>query len=181
MSNLAVKAVVALALPAVAFFAGVWVMQKVSGRQSQKDDPKPLNQRILGYDEDEAKAYWDALAEKKDLAAERLFLELDLVFPFLYGGALAAGLLMVWAALGRTFHPASILAPVAITVLADWTENLVQWGQLRRFTSGMALEAGWIRIASTATTVKLLFFAGSYLLIAGLVVWAFKAHSLPAR
>jgi hypothetical protein len=42
-------------------------------------------------------------------------------------------------------------------MLADWTENLVQLAQLRRYArdGADALQGGWIGIASAATTMKL--------------------------
>jgi len=50
------------------------------------------------------------------------------------------------------------MGPVAVTVLADWTENLLQLGQLRRYTEDgeAGLQPGWIRIASAATNLKML-------------------------
>ena len=74
--------------------------------------------------------------------------------------------------LGRSFHPAWVIAPVAITVLADWTENLVQIGQFRRYVADneATLQASWTHIASTATILKLLFYSGSSVFLLGLVV-----------
>jgi hypothetical protein len=62
------------------------------------------------------------------------------------------------------------MAPVAITVLADWTENLVQLAQLGRYCSAQPLQAGWIRVASAATSLKLSFFTASSLFLLTLVV-----------
>jgi hypothetical protein len=176
-------ALVMLAIPVLAFLGGGWIVTKRSGReivleQIRKTNQKPLNQRLT-YDKEAFRTYWSAL-DGAARQAEQRFLELDLVFPFLYGGALAASLLLAWAALGRPFNPAWLLAPVAITLLADWTENLVQFDQVHRYLAGgeTALQADWVRIASIATTLKLLFFGGTSLFLVALVgrllVRAFK-------
>lgn len=162
-----VNAVVMLLLPAAVFFGGGWIMAKMSGRVLMKQE-KPLNQRF-GYDVEAVQRAWQAFDERA-LGAERRFLELDLVFPFLYGGALATGLLLGWASLGRRFNPAWLLVPIAITLLADWTENLVQLGQLSRFSAGQVLQKSWIQVASTATATKLLFLCVSCLMLLSLLV-----------
>jgi hypothetical protein len=176
--NLILRAILMLALPAAVFFGGVAIMKKVTDYQQVKNrassapnpcDRKPLDQR-LGYDAGAVDRYWGALDGAR--TAEQHFLEVDLLFPFLYGGALAASLLLAWSMLGRPFSPAWIMAPVAITMLADWTENLVQLAQLRRYSTGgaHALQAGWIRVASAATSLKLTFFSASSLFLLTLVV-----------
>jgi hypothetical protein len=178
MSNLAVNVITILALPLVVFQSGVWIMSEMSGRQyvvqrllqvAALEDRTPLNQR-LGYDVKAVDHHWGALDDTARGAEER-FLELDLVFPFLYGAALAASLLMAWTTLSKPFSPVWLITPVAITLLADWTENLVQLGQLRRYADGgkAALQASWIQIASIATVLKLSFFIGSSLFLIGLV------------
>jgi hypothetical protein len=173
MGNLVVKAILLLALPTVVFVSGVYIMSKLSGREYVTyPDAKPLNQRIAGYDLDEVSRYWGALDDNARTIEQR-FLEMDLVFPFFYGAALASALLFAWAALGRPFHPVWLLSPIAITVLADWTENLVQLDQLRLYgESGKAgLQSAWIQIASAATIMKLVFFYGASLLLFFLAVW----------
>jgi hypothetical protein len=179
MSKLAVNVIIMLTLPVVVFLLGRWVMSEMSNRQyvmqrleaAAKDDRKPLNVR-LGYDLHAVSRHWAVLKEATLLRAEQRFLELDLIFPFFYGAALATSLLMAWAALGRPFSPAWLIAPVAITVLADWTENLVQLRQLSRYIDGgeAALQSGWIQLASVATVMKLVFFVGSSLFLGGLVL-----------
>lgn len=158
-----IAAIVMLALPAAAFVGGAWIMNKMSGRN---EVPQPPINKSFHYDRDDVVAYWQAF---KDVYTEKKFLELDLIFPFLYGGTLAASLLMVWASLGRSLSPAWIIAPVAVILLADWTENLVQLKQLGHFLRQEALQDGWIRIASTATALKLTFFYASWLLLFFLV------------
>ncbi|HEY3570204.1 MAG TPA: hypothetical protein VGP73_19885 [Thermoanaerobaculia bacterium] len=163
-----------LAIPLLLFYGGAWVLTKASGRdlvvkQLSAAGQKPLSQR-RSYDAAAFQNYW-AVLDDSARRAEQRFLELDLLFPFVYCGGLAAGLLMAWAALGRTFNPAWLLAPVGLTLLADWTENLLQLDQLKRFLAGGAqtLQEGWIRIASAATTLKLLSFGATSVLLIGLV------------
>jgi hypothetical protein len=169
-----------IVLPAAVLLAGAWIMAMMCARNyviqrvAQLPDPKdrkPLNQRLRGYDADAVERYWSAF-DAKARRSEQCFLALDLVFPLLYGSALFISLFMAWTTLGRPIHPIWITAPVAITVLADWTENLVHIGQLRRYTDGSAaaLHSGWIRVASAATVLKLTSFAGTTLLLAGLIV-----------
>lgn len=177
MENLFVRIIAALALPTVVFAGGAWAMSAISGRAYVKEqlhsaaeaDQKPLNQR-LGYDAAAVSRHWGALDEKSH-SIERHFLQLDLIFPFLYGASLATSLLIVWAAIGRPFSAAWLVIPVVITLLADWTENLVQLDQLQRFMDGSALQPGWVQIASVATIFKIVFFAGSSLLVIGLVIF----------
>jgi hypothetical protein len=178
MDNFVVKAVVLLVLPTLVIIGGAYFLSKLSGQERAKplicvrmrcDDRTGLGLRIFGYDLDAVSRHWGAL----DLDTERRALEIDLIFPFLYGGALATALLLAWAALDRPFHPVWLILPIAITVVADWAENLVQLSQLRLFNSirKVGLQFGWIRIASAATTTKLVFYSCSSLLLIGLVAW----------
>lgn len=169
MSRPIVAAIVMLALPVAAFVGGAWIMNEMSGRQ---DVPKPPLNRRFHYGKEDAEKYWNAF--KNEIGTEQTFLEMDLVFPFLYGGALAASLLMAWAWLGRAYNPFWILLPLFLTLLADWTENLVQLGQLKRHLAGIGLQDGWIQVASTATALKLSFFYASWLalfFLVGLLLW----------
>jgi hypothetical protein len=175
MNNLALETILMLALPLVVFVSGAWIMARLSHRQCvvdqlnrsgvRKNDRNPLKQR-LGYDIEAVQRHWGAL-DAVALGSERTFLQLDLIFPFFYGAALMASLMMAWSTLGRPFRPVWIIAPVVFTMLADWTENLVQLSQLRRYLKGgeVTLQAGWIQIASTATILKFLLFTGSLLSI----------------
>lgn len=187
MSKIVLEAIIIIALPVIVFQGGAWLMAAISGRQYVLDqlqmapeaDRTPLNKR-LHYDVDSVQRHWGALDDRA-LRAEQRFLELDLVFPLLYGGALAFALLMTRAALGWTFSSAWLLAPVLITVLADWTENLTQLSQLKHYLTSppTALQADWIRVASFATLVKLIFVSGSFLvllvLVAVMLLRAFKS------
>jgi hypothetical protein len=168
----------ALVLPVTVFLSGGQILLRASGRDRlarpalNAPDPnrKPLGQR-LGYSDRDAASYWKTL-EADGRAAETRFLELDLIFPFFYAGALACGLLLARAMLGRPFPAAWIGVPVAMVMIADWTENLVQLDQLAGYDAGKALQSGWIRVASTATTVKLLVGGILFLGLAVLVLVA---------
>lgn len=171
------KALLLLAVPAAVFLVGVWAMDKLVGREAVKrqlrekasiEDRKPLYQRLLGYDADAVARHWGAL-DKSALKIEQNFLKIDLVFPFLYGAALVGALLIAWSSLERPFHSVWLVSPVVIAALADWTENLVQLAQLRRYVEKAGLQPGWIQIASFATSVKLVVFAGACLLLVYLV------------
>lgn len=176
-----------LLLPVVVTGVGAWVLNKASSRHLVKkqlenappEDRKALNQR-LRYDRDAVSRHWGALAggdpahrskaQAEALQAEKRFLDLDLGFPFFYGAALAASLLLARAWLGLPYHAAWFVAPVAVAALADWTENLVLRSQLSRFKDegAEALDGAWIQAASVATFLKLAFFTGSFLLVVAL-------------
>jgi len=164
MNRAIVAAVVMIIIPVVAFFGGGWIMDELSGR---KEVPKPRLNLRFHYDREAAETYWKAF---KDIGTEQKFLEMDLIFPFLYVGALAAGLLMAWARLGRPFHPVWILLPLFIVLVADLTENLVQIGQLERHLAGTGVQDDWIQVASTATALKLSFLGASALALVFLAV-----------
>jgi hypothetical protein len=137
--------------------------------------------RIGGYDAAAFDRYWNAL-DGEARARERYFLQLDLVFPLLYGAGLAAALFLAREALGRPLHLAWLLAPVALTVAADWTENLVHLDQARRHVEegGAGLHPGWIQAASAATMVKLGFFTLTCVLLLGLAAWLVVRRAGPA-
>jgi hypothetical protein len=181
MASIFLRAIMLLALPTVVNIGSGYIMGRLSGSEQitkrlsdyAKDcaDRKMLGLRWLGYNSKEVGRHWGALdAETQE--DERRALELDLAFPFIYGGSIAAALLLAWAALGRPFNPAWLVAPIAITMIADWIENLVQLSQLRLFAAAgeAGLHPGWIRVASAATMTKLLFFSVSSLLLIGLVI-----------
>jgi len=69
------------------------------------------------------------------------------------------------------------MIPVAVTVLADWTENLVQLRELDHFVRGELQQDSWIQVASIATITKLIFVSASSLLLLSLSVWVF-VHTL---
>jgi hypothetical protein len=161
------KAIAVLALPVVVFHGGAWLMNRLSGRKQVPE--RPINRRFR-YGKREVVEYWRAF---QDLGTEKRFLQLDLVFPLLYVGALAISMAMAWTAREEhPFHLAWIVIPLAVTLLSDWTENLVQLDQLKKFRDGgpPALDAGRIRLASTATALKLSFFIGCWLILLSLIV-----------
>lgn len=184
MGNLFMRSVFVVALPIAVFTGGAWMMAQISGRElvlnhlrqhAALQDQTPLNQR-LHYDTDAVQRHWGAL-EPVTLATERHFLELDLVFPLLYGTAFAVSLLIAWAALGRPFNPAWLIALIGIMIVSDWTENLVLLGQLRHFDGEVSsLQSTWIAVASIATLLKLTFFG-----LASIAVVVLAAMSLRSQ
>lgn len=167
---LLIKRLAVLGLPVALFLVGGSLLMHLTGRdqfpQTSAPESVPLHFRLGGYDGAEVQAYWGWLGPEGQLA-ERRFLELDLVFPLLYGGAILIALLRFWDWLGRPFAPLWLLAPVAMTLVADWTENLLQWQQLRLLLSE-PVQAKWIALASLATTIKMISFALSCLLLLAL-------------
>ncbi|HET7462228.1 MAG TPA: hypothetical protein VFJ82_13310 [Longimicrobium sp.] len=175
-----------VAIPAVTFVIPGKLMERWSGRAQvrraldravadgtlQREDAAYLNLRLRGYSLSAFRRYFGAM-DDRTRSVEAKFLEMDLVFPFIYGGGLAAALLMAWAALGRPVHPGWVVAPVLILVLADWTENLATLGQIRRWNAGgpAALQPAWVRVASLATTVKCVFIAVTVLLVVAMAAW----------
>lgn len=171
-------------LPYATFRAGTLLLGLLSGWKDRQEvarrlkgldkaDRKPLNQRIQGYDRPAVRRFWGALALDPDLLpSEERSLRLDLFFPLLYGAAFTASLLLAWRDRERSWAFAGLLIPVAIYMAADWTENLAQLKQLRlyRQKGPNALQPSGIRVASRATSVKLLFFVGCLLLVV-FVLW----------
>lgn len=164
------KVLTILALPLVVSLCGGWLMLEMSKSGMPSSEGTPLYQR-LGYDINVVARYWNAF-KPTALNAEQHFLRLDLIFPLFYGAAFGISLYLTWDMLGRPFSPLWIIAPVAITALADWTENLIQLNQLKQYREHgeAALQANLIQIASLATCIKLIFFYSSALFLVGLVV-----------
>lgn len=178
MIRLFAQMVVVVVLPVAAFVLGGWLMSQVVDRQyllnrlstAGAADSKPLGQRLT-YDADAVKRHWDKL-DPRGREIARQVLEIDLVYPCLYGGALIFSLAIAWWILGRPLNFFWVAAPVLVTMIADWCENLVQLSQLARYENigSDALEPQWIRIASVATTLKLSFVAISGILLLMLVI-----------
>jgi len=178
MIRLFAQMIVVVVLPVAAFVLGGWLMSQVVDREyllnrlstDSAADSKPLGQR-LAYDADAVRRHWAALDPRGREVARQL-LEIDLVYPCLYGGALIFSLAIGWWILGRPLNFFWVAAPVLVTMFADWCENLVQLSQLGRYEriGPGALEPQWIRIASVATTLKLSFVAISGLLLLILVI-----------
>lgn len=168
------KAFLLLATPIALLLGGAAIMARLSGREAPAglkcrgaDSETPLNQRLCGYGAEAVAAHWKTFSAPR-MEAEKRFLKLDLAFPFLYGGALLASLLLARAWIGRPFGAHWLVILVGIVVIADWIENSVQLGQLDRWSqagtkaSVSALQAGWIQVASFATIVKLWGFLGAF-------------------
>jgi hypothetical protein len=174
-------ALIVLFAPLVVFIVGAWSQAKWSGQdkiasrlaeEALPKDAKPLYLRLKGYDVEAVNGRWSKLREL--LSNERRFLELDLVFPILYGtafflSALAARKILDGRLPGLWSSP---MISIAITVIADWTENVIQLGQLKRFTDPAkpGLQAMQIAVASTATTIKLVSFALTIVLLIALAL-----------
>lgn len=181
MGKLILESIFILGLPIVVFLGGGLVLSEMSGRGKRIPDSvapadrKPINRRLT-YDAAAVQRYWKALDDAELLGAEHRFLEMDLAFPFLYCGAFAVSLLTMWASLGRPFSPAWIVAPLLFLLLADWTENLTQLRQMKRYMAGAGLQADWIKVASTATLLKILLFYGVGMGLLALVVLRLFKH-----
>lgn len=158
-------------LPIVVLVGGAGIMTILSGHEyvtqqlrekADSKDRKELNRRFLGYDTNAVARHWGVLDERA-LQSERRILQLDLVFPLFYGAALAIALWQAWTAVGKTLSPVWLVILVAVTMIADWAENLIQLSQLQLYMENGkdALQPGWIQIGSAATIVKLLFFTGA--------------------
>ena len=165
--------IVMLAIPTFFYVVGGLILNNASGREPALKQLQAANQMPLGrklfYGKADFQDYWNALKDPTARGAEQRFLKLDLFFPFVYCGALAASLLIGRSALGWPSSPVWLLAPVVATMLADWTENLLQLGQIKRLLAREALQEPWIWAASAATTLKWLFLAGTSVLLLRLV------------
>jgi hypothetical protein len=182
MGSAFLKLLFVIAMPMAVFALAAALMMHMTGRdqfpQSSMPESAPLNLRLNGYNTAAASTYWQWLGTDGRLA-ERRFLEADMIFPFVYGGAMLVSILLAWTALGRPFDPTLLIAPVVVTVIADWIENLVHWRQLRNFLQSEPIQTMWIQIGSIATSTKLVFLWMSFLLIVGFGIWMF-IHELMA-
>lgn len=186
MANIFFNAALALAFPVTLLFGRNQVLSHASGRtdamnhgcERTGEAPTPLNLRWFCYGTEAVKAYWSWL-KPAGRQAEDTFLTLNLLFPFLYGGALAVSVRWVWMATGRPFHPAWILTPLAIVIVADWTEHLIQLAQLRYYLSpnGRRVQDLWIRMSGCATIIKLWLTSGLYVSLARLVISMIVTYS----
>jgi len=184
------RSLIAFLLPMVVFLLGAGVMIGVSrhvqvSRQLNllpgETDRQPLNQRLTGYDLETVRRQWSIFTPEVSGArlagemrrSEKLILQLDLVFPLIYGASFLFSYGLIWTQLGRPRAARWMILPVAITVVADWTENLIHLHQLQRHAAGgaEALQREWMQVASLATSLKLSFFAVSGLLGLVLIGW----------
>jgi hypothetical protein len=171
-----------MAFPIVIFLGGSQALTRVSGRANAR--VKPLGERWYGYNERDVKEYLDALGEGGRVTETR-YLALDLLFPFLYGGSLAASLIWLWTMNGRAFSPVFTITPVAVAMISDWTENVLQLHELSKYAkhTPAGLSSVCIGFASAATITKLAFTGISSLLVLALVIvqaeLALTARSAP--
>jgi hypothetical protein len=146
-------------LPFAVLLGGFLVFPKLSGRDAvrellQEDTP---DKRFRGYDLGVIQSQWDRLAAAGLLRTEQRAFQLDLVYACLYSGAFAVSFWIAWSALGRPFNLLwiLILALPVFVCLADWAEDLILLGQIKRHPAG--LQRDRIRAASIATRLKILF------------------------
>lgn len=131
---------------------------------------KALNPRWLGSGLDAAKRCWSWINEAARQATEK-FPARSVLFPFVYGCALAVNLWWAWETLGHPFYPAWIVAPLAMILTADWTEHLLQLAQLSHSVSTSQGRAQnlWLELSGCAITITLWLTLGLYLRLMGLV------------
>ena len=190
MRPVLLRSLIAFLLPMVVFLAGAGVMIGASGhlqvsRQLNllpgQMDREPLNQRLSGYDLETVRRQWSIftpeasgeLRAKELRRSEKLILQFDLVFPLIYGASFLFSYGLIWTRVGRTRAARWMILPVAVTVVADWTENVTHLHQLQRHAAGgaEALQREWMQVASLATTLKLTCFAVSGLAGLMLIGW----------
>ena len=179
MTSVTLNALLTPGFPVAVLFGGDHLPSHATGRAAAirqpiggtQDTPEPMNRRWLRYKTTAVVEYRSWLTFVRRLAAEK-YPPLDLLLPFAHGGALAGSLWWVWTTLGHPFHPAWIAAPLAMILMADWTEPLIQLVQLRHYlpsTEGR-IQSLWVPISNCATIIKLWLTFGFYVSLAGLVV-----------
>jgi len=167
-------------MPIVISITVGYLMMHITGRGEPKfrqtGDPSsiPLHSRYKGYSQKEAENYWIWLRARDAIDTEKRFLKADLLYPFFYTGSMIASLFLAWVWLDRPFNSLVFLIPVAIMVLADWTENLMQLRELHHFVRGESLNPTSIQTASIATITKCVFLVISFLMILGLAIWVVR-------
>jgi len=177
------RVLAAVVVPGVVFAIGAeWQLRRTERtpevRKRRREGGGGLNKRFAGYDETAAHNYWTTLGEDGRLAEEQL-LKLDLRFPFVYGGALLAGLGAAWWLTGQRQDWVLVVtlaagAAVLVTMVADRTENTIHLEQLARYRPDDPLtpQRERIRTASNATRIKLFSFIGAYVVLLGVGVTA---------
>jgi hypothetical protein len=186
-----------LLLPTLVFVGGGMLMTGISGREIPPG-LKPLNSR-LDYTAQDVQFYFMQLVSgarpvTEGMERERLFLQIDLLFPVFYGAAFVVCLFAGLRALGRPALLKWMVLPVIVGVLADWLENLTMLKLLDLAIDGVGLggivemPATTVAIASRATLVKLVAIGVASLLLAIVVVMlvrnaasAYRGDRLAAR
>ncbi len=144
------------------------ITQPIPGKQRGAE---LLNLHRLGFGIEAAKRFWSCLNDA-GRQAEHTFLTMGVLFSFFYGGALAGSLWWVWMTLGRPFHPAWIVTPLAMILTADWMEHLIQLAQLRHYVPSNEgrIHNFWVQMSSCATMIKLWLTLGLYVSLVGFVL-----------
>lgn len=179
MASMAFKTFIVLGFPVEVRLGGGRILSDTSGCDAAMAQPtyraqetsQPLNLRSCGYGTEVVKKFWSWL-KSAGRREEVKFLTLDLLFPFLYEGALAVSLWWIWVMVGCAFHPAWIVAPLAMILTTDWTENLIQLAQLRQYVASNEgrIQSFWIQASSCATIIKLWLTSGLYVSLVGFAV-----------
>ena len=148
----------------------------ISRKQSE---PESLKLHRFGPGAEAAKIIWSSLNSAARQAKEKL-LTMGLLFSFVYGGAIAGSLWWIWVKVGHPFHPAWIVAPLAMIITADWTEHLIQLAQFRHYVPSHEgrMHNFWIQMSGCATMIKLWLTLGFYVSLVGLVVRMISALSV---
>lgn len=128
----------------------------------------PFDMRPTGYSFDDARTFLAALSDEGNTFYQTVQHRLDLFFP----GLMAATLLLAIAALlpkrlGRWRYV--IAAPVILTAVFDWSENLAVAGMLTAGAEGITEDmvrtaSGWSKAKATASTV-------AYTALLVLLIW----------
>ena len=179
MASMALDTFLPLGFPVEALLDGNQIPPHPSAVASAIIQPIPgehqnaelLNLHRLGSGMEAAKKFWSWLNGAGRQAGGK-FLTMDLLFSFVYGGALAGSLWWVWVKVGHPFHPAWIVAPLAMIVTADWTEHLIHLAQLRHYVPSNQgrTHTFWIQMSSCATMIKLWLTLGLYVSLVGFVL-----------
>lgn len=162
-----------LLLPVVVFVGGAVLMEIVSGRAAIKEpEIGRLGLRFTGYGTKHITTYWEQMKANGDtnLQAERRFLQLDLLFAPLYCSAIAFSLYLAWMKFGDQFSLWWLILPIAIALLADWTENYFQLDLVANYIAAdSSVDDNYVRVASTATIAKAWSVSVGTVLLLGMV------------
>lgn len=179
MASMALDTFITFGFPVEVGLHGNQIQPHPSAVASAMTQPVPgeqrgaelLNLHRLGSGMEAAKRFWSWLNGAGRQTAEK-FLTMDLLFSLVYGGALAGSLWWVWVKVGHPFHPAWIVAPLAMILTADWTEHLIQLAQLRHYVPSNEgrIHNFWIQMSSCATMIKLWITLGLYVSLVGFVL-----------
>ena len=145
----------------------------------KQSEAESLKLHRFGPGAEAAKRIWSSLNSAARQAKEKL-LTMGLLFSFVYGRAIAGSLWWIWVKVGHPFHPAWIVAPLAMIITADWTEHLIQLAQFRHYVPSHEgrMHNFWIQMSGCATMIKLWLTLGFYVSLVGLVVRMISALSI---